>query len=225
MVLEQQFTCFSQQKVPVCRQHRRGIPPSSITRHVSRQHAETLTPIQRTHLLAQVADRWPLLEPSAIQNPGSTCRALPTLTIDGFRCAVDGCLRGNDSISRSRQVMLRYRNRVHGQHHRSKTTGVDSAQEPKFVRWFVVRTSTVPETTTQDWQRPEADLDERLFKESLDEDVASFKTLAAPESHVKETPRLRRTGFHHYLQDCDKAELTLTVSCLPSLDERCQRCS
>ena len=147
--------------------------------------------------------------------------SIPGLTVvNGFQCVLLGCNGELQATSRSRGVVLRHRNRIHGREHRGKSFGVQAVQlqtffrEPNYQRWFVVSQdmSRTPDGQCEKLPKLLAPVEQQSFQTFLEDDLDAFDAVDAVQSHVEETPWLRRTGFHKHLEDCDKELLALAVS-------------
>ncbi|KAI9779898.1 MAG: hypothetical protein M1816_003307 [Peltula sp. TS41687] len=54
--------------------------------------------------------------------------------------------------------------------------------------------------------------EQQPFETYLEDDLDAFEAVDPGQSHVEETPWLRRTGFPHHLEECDKRMLALAAS-------------
>lgn len=137
-------------KVLICPEHKCGVQPRDILRHLTEFHRADLIIDARRSLAERVISNCELLDPSDIRTPSPGLPPIPHLEItEGFICTLEGCNNQKHAISLCRKTLTRHRNRVHEYYHSRDETGIRPVFlqvffKQKSNRWFVVDPSLAP---------------------------------------------------------------------------------
>ncbi|KAI9882246.1 MAG: hypothetical protein M1823_006007 [Watsoniomyces obsoletus] len=216
---------LSQWGVLICPEHQQGIIPASLESHLDRQH-RAIIPDQRRALLASIQSTVTHLLPNEIVYPTAVIDALPELEVlQGFQCILEDCNQEPESMSVSRQTVLRHRNHVHGPQHRGREVGLQRVLLQTFFtqtshrRLFLVQRplATAPELPEESQAVVDTNIAVQVQAQfqslrQADEQSLESQLVQEPNSLAEDTPWLRRSGFVQHLKGFDKRVLRTMVS-------------